>query len=72
MHQFNLNPGNAAKAEGDRFFSVRLIDCRTGEVPSLNGIPLSVLTRAPRAAALSLMHGRNQRLWRTEVEPVGP
>jgi hypothetical protein len=72
MNQFILQEGVMAQPEGERLFSVRLIDCRTGEVPSLNGIPLSVLTRAPLAAARSFMRGRNRRLWRTEVEPLSP
>ncbi len=72
MNQFILAQGLAAPPEGEGLFAVRLIDRRTGEVPCLNGIPLSVLTRAPRATARSFMRGRNQHLWRTEVEPVSP
>lgn len=72
MNQFILTGGIAAKPEGERLFAVRLIDRRTGEVPSLNGIPFSVLTRAPRAAAQSFMRGRNHNLWHTEVEQISP
>ncbi len=72
MNQFTMAKEFDAKPEGELLFSVRLIDCRTNEVPRLNGEPLSVLTRAPRAAALSFMRGRNRRLWRTEIEPVTP
>lgn len=58
-------------AEGP-LFSVRLIDRRTGAVPRLNGIPLSLLTRSPRQAVSNLMRGRNRAVWRAEVESVGP
>ena len=58
-------------AEGQQLFLVRLIDRRTGEVPSLNGTMLSVLTHTPRAAVLSFLRGRDRRLWRAEVELVG-
>lgn len=72
MNQFILAEGVTLQPEGEGLYAVRLIDCRTGEVPSLNGIPLSVLTRAPRAAVRSFMRGRNRQLWRTEVEAVRP
>ena len=71
MNQFILVEGVAAPPEGEALYAVRLIDCRTDEVPSLNGLPLSVLTRAPRAAVRSLMRGRDRHLWRTEVEQIG-
>lgn len=70
MNQLLFSDGIMAPPEGQGLFSVRLIDCRTGEVPSLNGFPFSVLTRAPRAVSQSFLRGRNKRLWRTEVEPV--
>ncbi|WP_199259856.1 hypothetical protein [Paracoccus binzhouensis] len=70
MNQFIVTDGPAVRAEGEQLFSVRLIDRRTGEVPSLNGIPLSVLTHSPRSAVAAFLRGRNRLLWRTEVEPV--
>jgi len=71
MSRPNVTNGTAPNAEGEQLFAVRLIDRRTGEVPNFNGNPLSVLTRSPRAAIADLMSGRNQKLWRAEVEPVG-
>lgn len=51
-------------------FSVRLIDRRTGEVPRVNGNPLSLLTRFPRRAVAELLHGRNGTHWHAQVEPL--
>ncbi|ABL73181.1 MULTISPECIES: hypothetical protein [Paracoccus] len=70
MNQFIVTNGTGANAEEGQLFSVRLIDRRTGEVPSLNGIPLSMLTHSPRAAIAAFMRGRDRLLWRAEVEPV--
>ena len=70
MHQIWTAQDMSAKPEGNQLYSVKLIDSRTGEVPSLNGNRLSVLTRAPKAAVKALMQGRDRGLWRAEVEPV--
>ncbi|WP_238986738.1 hypothetical protein [Paracoccus sp. MKU1] len=70
MNQFIVTDGPETKVEGQQLFSVRLIDRRTGEVPSVNGIPLSILTQSPRSAVASFMRGRSRMLWRIEVEPV--
>ncbi len=59
-----------ARANGGQLFSVRLIDRRTGEVPRLNGIPLSLLTHSPRIAASQLLRGRDRGLWRAVIEPL--
>ncbi|MTH79702.1 hypothetical protein [Paracoccus aestuariivivens] len=64
------NPAPSARNNG--LFSVRLIDLRTGEVPSVNGNPLSVVTDTPRQAEAELMKGRDRALWQTQVDPVGP
>ncbi|QRZ14751.1 hypothetical protein JWJ88_17455 [Paracoccus methylovorus] len=70
MSQFILTKAAIAETEGDQLFSVRLIDRRTGEVPNVNGVPLSLLTMSPRAAVSAFMQGRDQHVWRTEIEPV--
>lgn len=72
MIQFSGAGLLAPRKEGDQLFEVRLIDRRTGEVPRVNGKPLSFLTHAPRHAAAELLRGRNRALWRTHVEPVEP
>ncbi|MFT4012519.1 MAG: hypothetical protein QM682_03765 [Paracoccus sp. (in: a-proteobacteria)] len=59
-----------ARPETGELFSVRLVDLRTGQVPRLNGIPLSILTHAPRAAVGQLMRGRDRSIWRAEIEPL--
>lgn len=51
-------------------FSVRLIDRRTGRVPRLDGLPLTLLTPAPGPAVNALMHGRDRAIWRAEVVPL--
>ncbi|ATQ57754.1 hypothetical protein [Paracoccus yeei] len=51
-------------------FAVRLIDRRTGEVPRVNGNPLSLLTRSPRRAVAELLRGRSGAHWQTQVEPL--
>ena len=51
-------------------FAVRLIDRRTGEVPRVNGNPLSLLTRSPRRAVAELLRGRSGPHWQTQVEPL--
>lgn len=53
-------------------FAVRLIDRRTGEVPRVNGNPLSLLTRSPHRAVAELLQGRNASHWLTQVEPLEP
>lgn len=57
--------------EQARLYAVRLIDRRTGEVPSLNGTPLSQLTRSPQAVAQALMRGRDRSIWCAEIEATG-
>lgn len=64
-------PRPTPRPDQHRLYAVRLIDRRTGEVPSLNGTPLSQLTHAPQAVAQSLMRGRDRRIWRAEIEPAG-
>lgn len=61
-----------AAAGGKRIVPVRLSDSRSGGIPSPNGDAPSVPTCAPRAAAASVLHGRDLRLRRAEVTPSGP
>lgn len=51
---------------------VRLIDRRTGSVHRINGTPLTVFTRNPRAAADELLQGRDPALWEARIEPIEP
>ncbi|HWL58566.1 MAG TPA: hypothetical protein VNQ78_18060 [Paracoccus sp. (in: a-proteobacteria)] len=72
MNRFIAATVMTGSTTGEQLFSVRLIDRRTGEVPSINGIPLRVLTHSPQSAIAELMDGRDRHLWQAEVEPLTP
>lgn len=59
---------NLAPLPGAPVFSIRLIDRRTGEVPRVNGNPVSFLTSAPRLAVEELLKGRDREKWTAEVD----
>jgi|GEM_PF-1298398 len=71
MNRFIAATAMTGSTTGGQLFSVRLVDRRTGEVPSINGIPLRVLTHSPQSAIAELMDGRDRHLWQAEVEPLG-
>ncbi|SMO91199.1 hypothetical protein SAMN06265221_11820 [Paracoccus laeviglucosivorans] len=62
----------AMPVTGGQLFSIKLIDRRTGEVPKLNGNPISFLTSTPRQAVEELLRGRDRENWTAQVDPVGP
>lgn len=70
MQRFPLHALSNA-APGAPLFAIRLIDRRTGEVPRLNGKPISFLTATPRQAVEDLLKDRDRSKWIAQVDPVG-
>lgn len=51
---------------------VRLIDRRTGALHRVNGTPLTVYTRNPRAAVAEMMLGRDPAIWEARIDLIDP
>lgn len=52
------------------FYSVRLVDRRTGETHRIEGAPLTVVTSDPVTASSQLLRNRDPELWDAFVEQL--